>query len=100
MSTNYSHFSNSDMSYQDFENEKKGEPSPNTNNHQQFKNLFDDGYMSTIGIHAPATDWNNSKWEITNKRNPYSDGTPVYVKDEKSVINVFQSILKKFETTF
>ena len=91
MNTNYSHFSNSDMSYQDFENEKKGEPSPNTNNHQQFKNLFDDGHMSTIGIHAPATDWNNSKWEITNKRNPYSDHYKKNLRWEETLGNFFFS---------
>jgi len=42
MNTNYSHCSNSDMSYQDFENQKKGEPTHNTNVNQQFKNWFED----------------------------------------------------------
>ena len=89
MSTNYSHFSNSDMSYQDFENEKKGSPNPHGNHNQQFKNLFDDEYMSSIGVHAPATDWGNSNWEMSNGRNPYSDHYKKNLRWEETMGNFF-----------
>ena len=91
MSTNYSHFSNSDMSYQDFENEKKGSPNPHGNHNQQFKNLFDDEYMSSIGVHAPATDWGNSNWEMSNGRNPYSDHYKKNLRWEETMGNFFFS---------
>jgi len=91
MSTNYSHFSNSDMSYQDFENEKKGEPVPNTNINHQFKNLVDDEYISNIGIHAPATNWGNSQWETNSNRNPYSDHYKKNLRWEETLGNFFFS---------
>jgi len=91
MSTNYSHFSNSDMSYQDFENKKKGEPVPDTNINHQFKNLVDDEYVSNIGTHAPATNWGNSQWETNSNRNPYSDHYKKNLRWEETMGNFFFS---------
>ena len=72
MSSNYNHYSNFNMSQNDFDQEKKGEPVGFVNDLQSFQSLFDKNYSE--GIHAPATDWRNTTWEIkSDKKNPYSE---------------------------
>ena len=62
MNNDYSHYSNFNMSQNDFEQERKGDPVGFVNDLQSFQSLFNKQYSE--GIHAPATNWTNTSWEI------------------------------------
>lgn len=90
MSSNYNHYSNFNMSQNNFEQEKKGEPVGFVNDLQSFQSLFDKNYSE--GIHAPATDWSNTTWEIkSDKKNPYSEHYKKKMRWEETLGNFFFS---------
>ena len=90
MNNDYSHYSNFNMSQNDFEQERKGEPVGFVNDLQSFQSLFDKQYSE--GIHAPATNWANTSWEIeSGKKNPYSEHYQKKMRWEETLGNFFFS---------